>query len=120
MAHDQNAKNFRNIADRHAEETGEMLFSGADANGYYFSFGFFPNDRVGEAAAELQRRRDAVPHVMATGMDNGQPFTYRQCPENYCIGSPHPKGTRHHDNTGATWRTRSTGEPYGVQGHDGE
>lgn len=113
---DQNSRTFRNMADRHMEETGEMLYSGMDSNGYYFSFGYFPKSRAADAMAEMQKKRDAVPHVIVTGMDDGKPFTYRQCPEAFCINAPHPKGTSHGDNTGATWRTRNGP----VIGHDGE
>lgn len=126
MPSSEMGKRFREISDRHREETGETLFAGSDSpngttvRGYYFSFGYFPADMAGRAMEELMKRRDAVPHVLATGMDNGVPFTWRQCPANYCIGSPHPKGTLHHDNTGATWHTRDNGEAYDIQGHDGE
>lgn len=109
-------KRFRSMADRHMEETGEMVFSGKDANGYYFTFGFFPNNRVADALVEFEKLRQAVPHVVATGMDNGKEFEYRQCPEPFCINSPHRKGTAHGDNTGAYWYTRNGP----VYGHDGE
>lgn len=118
-------KRFREISDRHREETGETLFAGSDSpngktvRGYYFSFGYFPADMAGRAMEELMKRREAVPHVKVTLYDNGVPFEARQCPATYCIGSPHP-GKMHFDNTGATWRTRDNGEAYDVHGHDGE
>lgn len=105
-------KKFREMSDRHTEETGEGFFSGSDANGYYFSFGYFPNVTADVALMEAQALREAVPHVIGS---DGQ----RKCPEMYCICSPHP-GNQHADNTGATWRTRKDGEAYDVQGHDGE
>lgn len=113
-------KKFRTMADRHMEETGEMVFSGKDSNGYYFTFGFFPNDRVADALVAMERLREAVPHVTAYGMDNGKEFTYRQCPETYCINAPHPTGTRHGDNTGATWHSGKDGQVRGLRAHDGE
>ena len=104
-------KRFREMSDRHKEETGEGFFVGKTPAGYYFTFGFFLNSEAEKALTLAQERRDAVPHEMVNGN--------RQCPTPGCISAPHAH-VRHVDYTGATFTTAPNGNVTDVQGHDGE
>lgn len=54
MANARTSRRLREMANELEDLTGEMHYSGSDANGYYCSFGYFTDGDV--ALVELENR----------------------------------------------------------------